>query len=284
MDEYKDIQFDFILYLKAIQPRLINIDKQLIQALEKTLNANTFNKTAAKEITSAINSYKSSLHNIIATSSTRAIDKATDYKQAQYKPFLNKIKDSVPGIDIVKIIPSFGGGMDKDLLNKVWNKAYPDGLNVDDRINRLGLIQQNKIETILKKGITDGESAVNISKELQMSLQMERKAALRLAVNTTNTAYQTAQAELSIQAEFVMGIRIVRGMYGKISPKCPICREHSGTTSKDYYKSDFGGRDIDLWIMTNSPSYHNHCSCGIIDIIEDADTFTRKAREQFRNK
>jgi hypothetical protein len=89
------------------------------------------------------------------------------------------------------------------------------------------------------------------------------------------------QAEISIQATFVMGIRIVRGMWGKISPNCPICLEHGGTVSKEYYKSYFGGRDVDLWVLANMPPYHSNCSCGIEQITEDAITFIQKARAEY---
>lgn len=238
------------------------------------------------------------IHAMIKNKSVIAIDFAKKIKAADFKPYLAEVQrllvaQKVPLAaakemsSVNRIISEFGGGLDSKILDGVWSKVWPDSLKVDDRIKLLSKKAMKFTEMTVKQGVSEGISAANIAKELRQHFEvegLERKAAFRLAAHTTNMCYQTAQAEISIQANFVMGVRILRGVYGPASDHCDICEEHAGPADgagKEYYKDDFGGRNADLWIMTNAPAYHVNCNCGVENIYESAIDFVRKAREEY---
>ncbi|MDT8901159.1 hypothetical protein [Anaeroselena agilis] len=222
------------------------------------------------------------------------MDFAKKAKAAEYAPYLASMQRllSARGLpaatisemtNLQRLVPMFGGGLDQKIIDGVWNKVWPDALTVDDRIRLLSQRALKFSEATIKQGIREGKSAWNIMQELRGHFEvegLERKAAFRLTAHTTNMVYHTAQAEISIQANFVMGIRIVRGMYGDADPTCDICDEHGGQDFKEYYKDDFGGRSYDLYVMANAPAYHVNCNCGVEDITEDAATFIQRAREE----
>lgn len=233
------------------------------------------------------------IHEIIRKNSVIAIDFAKKVKAADFMPFLAEVQrlsnaqKLTPAVvkeitSLNKISPVFGGGLDKDILNAVWNKVWPDALKVDDRVNVLSQKMMQYVETTVKQGISEGKSSYNIYKDLKQHLLVEgkeRQALYRLAVHTTNSCYQQAQAEISVQANFVMGIRVVRGYYGPADLNCDICDEHGGQDYKEYYKNSFGGRDTDMYVMTNMPGYHPNCNCGVETIYETALQFVNNARK-----
>ena len=239
------------------------------------------------------------IHDIIKKNSVIAIDFAKKVKAADFLPFLAEVQrlsnaqKVAPAIvkeitSLNKISTVFGGGLDKDILNAVWNKVWPDALKVDDRVNVLSQKMMQYVETTVKQGISEGKSSYNIYKDLKQHILVEgkeRQALYRLAVHTTNSCYQQAQAEISIQANFVMGIRITRAVDG--SETCDICAEHGGEVGgdgKEYFKDDFGGRSYDLYVMANTPSFHPFCKCEVEDIVEDAATFVSNALKEYKNK
>lgn len=182
------------------------------------------------------------------------------------------------------ITAEWGGGLEERVLNLIWNKVWDDGKTLNDRIYRIGASTAQKTEQVVKAGIKEGLSSRDIAKKLNKELGLEKKAAFRLAVHSTNTAYNEATAEISMQMPFIMGVRIIRGMYGNASDNCHICEEHGGPadgSGKEYRKSDFGGRDIDMWIMTNSPEYHPNCNCGVEYIEMSASEFVKYARLKY---
>lgn len=236
------------------------------------------------------------IRSMIKSNAVIAIDFAKKVKAADLKPFLAQVQrllvaQKVPAwvakeaMRLDRISPVFGGGMDDYILDKIWNKVWPDSLNVDDRIKLLSKKVMKFTEMAVKQGVSEGKSAANIAKELKQHFEvegLERKAAFRLAAHTTNMCYQTAQAEISIGAKFVMGMRIMRGVYGNASDNCDICAEHGGEVGgdgKEYFKDEFGGRDADLFVMAEMPAYHSNCNCGIETIYEDAAQFVENARK-----
>lgn len=240
------------------------------------------------------------VHEMIKSKSVIAIDFAKKVKAADFKPYLAEaqrllIARKVPAyiakeaLSLNRISPVFGGGLDNKILDSVWNKVWPDALKVDDRIKLLSKKAMKFAEMTVKQGVSEGKSAANIAKELRQHFEvegLERKAAFRLAAHTTNMCYQEAQAEISIGAKFVMGIRIMRGVYGPASDNCDICEEHAGAPGgdgKEYYKDDFGGKDADLFVMAEMPGYHSNCNCGIETIYEDAAQFVENARNGANN-
>lgn len=238
-------------------------------------------------------------HDIIKDNSILAIYFAKKVKAADFRPFLAEVQrlstaqKLAPAVikeitSLARVSPVFGGGLDSKILDAVWNKAWPDTLNVDDRIKLLSKKAMQFTENTVKQGISEGKSAYNIMKELRSHFEtegLEKRAAFRLASHTTNMCYQQAQAEISIQANFVMGIRITRADDG--SETCDICAEHGGEVGgdgKEYFKDDFGGRSYDLYVMANTPSFHPFCKCEVEDIVEDAPTFIANALRDYKNK
>ena len=254
---------------------------------------------SVKDIGVLVNDLQGRYKKILKDNAVIAIDFAKKVKAADFLPFLVEVQrlsnaqKVAPAVvkeitSLNKISPVFGGGLDKDILNAVWNKVWPDALKVDDRVNVLSKKMMQYVETTVKQGISEGKSSYNIYKDLKQHLLVEgkeRQALYRLAVHTTNSCYQQAQAEISIQANFVMGIRITRAVDG--SETCDICAEHGGEVGgdgKEYFKDDFGGRSYDLYVMANTPSFHPFCKCEVEDIVEDASTFVKNALKEYKNK
>lgn len=277
--------------LKSLDAESRLIMSSHVDKLAQMIDNDEFSVNALRKISDELHK---EIRNMIKSKSVIAIDFAKKIKAADFKPFMAEVQrlflaQNLPAAaakeitDLTRIVPLYGGGLDQKILDEVWNKEWPDSLNVDDRIKRLSKKAQGFAEKTIKQGISEGKSSNDMARVLRQHFEvegLERKAALRLAAHTTNMCYQATQAEISIQAKFVMGIRIKRGVYGRIDESCRICMEHGGLDHKDYFKSDFGGRDVDMWIMTNAPAYHNHCHCGVETIYEDAVDFVRKARAE----
>jgi hypothetical protein len=290
-EEILQARAEYIAFLKLLDDKSKAIMINFLSVVENDVLQNSSAKVDMIALNKAIKTLRTQYTELIKTSTDNSFEYGVKIKEIEFDNYLSKIEKVLAGQKITdvekKAITSeikvqFGGGLEAKVIDSVWNKVWPDALNVNDRIARLSLKVKQFTEQTIKQGIILGDSAANIAKKLRDHFGiegLERKAAFRLAAHTTNMVYQATQAEISIQAKFVMGIRIVRGMWGNISPNCPICLEHGGTVSKEYYKSYFGGRDIDLWVLANMPPYHSNCSCGIEQITEDTTTFIRKARE-----
>ncbi|OAM93694.1 hypothetical protein SAMN04515679_1797 [Pelosinus fermentans] len=269
---------------------------QFLATVDKILLDGDFTTSKMLDLNKAILTLKNDYTKLIREGTVKATESAKKLKGVEFKAYKAEVQRLLSAQEVAaaeqvfilgKITAEFGGGLDAKVIDSVWNKVWPDALNVDDRIKRLSAKVKEFTERTIKQGISEGNSAANISRILREHFViegLEGKAAFRLAAHTTNMVYQATQAEISIQATFVMGIRIVRGMFGKISPKCPICYEHGGDSYKEYFKSYFGGRDIDLWVLANMPPYHSNCSCGIEQITEDAITFIQRARTEYALK
>lgn len=291
-----DSRAEYLALLRFLDEETRAIMVIFLSTVENSLLQDDLKNFDRTILDKAIKTLRTQYTELIKTSTENAVKYGIKIKEIEFKKYLSKVEKvlSSQNISIVEkkaitgeIKVQFGGGLEAKVIDSVWNKVWPDALNVDDRIARLSAKVKQFTEQTIKQGITTGDSAVNMAKKLRDHFEiegLERKAAFRLASHTTNMVYQATQAEISIQAKFVMGIRIVRGMWGNISANCPICLEHGGIVSKEYYKTYFGGRDIDLWVLANMPPYHNHCSCGVEQIVEDAVTFIKRAQEEYANK
>lgn len=273
--------------------------KALLNYLDKVEANNTngnFNLSQTVNIKKATRELEAELNDLLRENSVYAIDLAKKEKAADFAPYLAQVQRLLctQGMTVQaakeltslsKLVPVFGGGLDNQILNGVWHKVWPDALSVDDRIRRLSSKTMDFTERTVKQGVSEGKSAANIMKELRQHFEvegLERKAAFRLAAHTTNMCYEAAQAEISLGANFVMGIRITRAVDG--SETCDICAEHAGEVGgpgKEYFKDDFGGRSYDLYVMTNAPGYHPFCKCEVEDILEDAVTLAKRAIEEY---
>ena len=224
----------------------------------------------------------------IEGSAQQSVDLARALKEAEYAPILTAAKKLLSRsgattaeikalTDLPKVSAMFGGGLDAEIIDKVWSKAWKDAMTVDDRIKRLSAKATEYTERIVKQGISEGTSAKDMMYMLGQHFVdegVEIKAAFRLAAHTTNMTYESANAAISMDVNFVMGIRIVRGMYGPASATCDICFEHGGDDFKEYMKEN----GDDLAILADQPPYHANCNCGTEDIMETAEEFVARAR------
>jgi hypothetical protein len=277
--------------LKSLDGEARQILSAFLAKIEALINAGGFSVNDLHKLSDELHQQ---VHDMIKTKSVIAIDFAKKVKAADFTPYLAQVQRLLVARNVAKPIIEeatslnrislvFGGGLDDKILEAVWNKVWPDALNVDDRIKLLSKKAIKFTEMTVKQGISEGRSAADISKDLRQHFEVEgveRKAAFRLAAHTTNMCYQEAQAEISVSANFVMGIRINRGVYGPASENCDICEEHGGPADgdgKEYRKSDFGGDDVDMYVMANMPGYHPNCNCRVETIYEDAATFVKNA-------
>ena len=272
---------------KALQSYVRTLDRDIQNELQRYIKQAILAGSSIGEIRKASKELAKSLRAIYRESAKVAIETGSAGAKTMAIKYAKKV-EAVSGLQKSKVDAmvglDFGGGLEKKVLDAVWNKVWPDSQTVEDRINRLTSSARIKAEQIMRSGIEEGLSAQNIAKEMALKLDIERKAAFRLAAHTTNMAYHEANAEIAMDMSFIMGIRIMRGVLGPASETCDICEEHGGPADgagQEYLKSDFGGRDIDLWAMTNSPPYHPNCNCDLEYIEMDAAEFVQYAREKY---
>lgn len=281
-------------FLQTLDGDTRRILLNFLDKIEESVQAGSFGPNDVLKLRQAIEDLRSDYLDMLRKGMIVGVDSAKKVKAAEFAPFVAGIQrlllaQGVPiaatskMMELQHLVPVFGGGLDKKIINSVWNKVWPDALNVDDRVKLLSERCRVYTENTIKQGISEGKSAYNIMRDLRNHFEvegLERKAAFRLAAHTTNMTYQAAQAEISVQAKFVMGIRILRGVFGTASEQCDICEEHGGPADgpgKEYYKSDFGGNDADIYVLANMPGYHPNCNCGIETIYEDARQFLKNA-------
>ena len=224
----------------------------------------------------------------IAGATQQSLELAKESKASEYAPILSGARRILKSsgasaaeiervTSLVRVSAYFGGGLDEQVIGKVWNKVWPDALNVDQRIQRLSMKATDYAEKVIRQGIAEGKSAVDMMNQIDahfVAEGIEARAAFRLAAHTTNMTYEAARAAISMDVNFVMGIRIVRGMFGPASDTCEICYEHGGDDFKEYYKAN----GDDLAILADQPPYHSNCNCGTEDITETAEQFVQMAR------
>ena len=268
------------------------LDEYITKVLELyDSGGGSFSVNTAARLMSATKRLEEKVKGTVEDGTVIAVDFAKKDRAAEFRPYLDEARrlllargltraQAEAATTLSNIVPLYGGGLDRKVIDAVWYKVWPDRLNVDDRIRKLGLKTQMEVQRVMKEGIAEGMSARRMALELEEFIAGGQKAAFRLAAHTINMTYQTAQAEISIGAKFVMGVRIVRGMYGNASETCEICEEHGGPADgegKEYFKDDFGGADIDMFVMANAPAYHSYCNCGIETIYEPAEQFVKNA-------
>jgi len=288
----KKVQAKYMKFVQSINPELKNAVSSYLDRIDANIALDSFTKTDHKTILEAVSELQDKFTSLMQDGTDISLQSAKDYKQASFAPYLTEVKQELTKLELpislaedTQLNLVFGGGMDSKIIDSVWDKVWPDSLTVDDRITKWGKAFLNNTESIIKTGITEGKSAANIAKDLRTHIEdveIERKAGLRLAAYTTNSVYQTAQAEISIAAKFVMGTLIERDDDG--SDNCMICADHAGDVGGpgiEYTKEDFGGRDSDMYIMTNGPAYHPNCMCTVSDVFESAEEFVDKAREEY---
>lgn len=289
-DDAKKARSEYNKLLKSLDAQARQALKEHLDLIGQMIDGGGI---SVKDIGVLVNDLQGRYKKILRDNSVIAIDFAKKVKAADFKPYMDEVKrllltqkfsaEAIKQItDLNNVSAVFGGGLDKEIVNSVWNKVWPDALKLDDRVNVLSNKMMQYVEMTVKQGISEGKSSYNIFKELKQHLLVEGKesrAFYRLAVHTTNMCYQKAQAEISVQANFVMGIRVVRGYYGPADLNCDICDEHGGQDYKEYFKNDFGGRDTDMYVMTNMPGYHPNCNCGVETIYETALQFVNNARK-----
>ena len=270
-DINRKIVANFAAYLKRIDSRLSmkNVDASVLLREERNL--------LSQDLTRAISG-----------STKEALKLAKESKAVEYAPILSGARRILKSsgassaeiervTSLVRVSAYFGGGLDEQIIGKVWNKVWPDALNVDQRIRRLSVKATDYAEKMIRQGIAEGKSAVDMMNLIDahfVAEGIEAKAAFRLAAHTTNMTYEAARAAISMDVNFVMGIRIVRGMFGPASDTCEICYEHGGDDFKEYYKAN----GDDLAILADQPPYHSNCNCGTEDIMETAEQFVQMAR------
>jgi hypothetical protein len=270
---------------KAILNAMIARENSEIQKeLTAFVDALILSGASKVEIQKQVRVLSSKLNNILKRSISGSTDAGLSYMTKIGTDYIKGVK-AATGQKMPyekQMILEWGKGLDEKVLNAVWDKVWPDGNSLPDRTMRISQSAGRTAEDILRKGTSEGTSARDLSKLLHDALGIEKKAAFRLAAHTTNTAYHEANAEISMTMPFVMGIRIMRADDG--SEDCDICSEHGGDVGgdgKEYRKSDFGGRDIDLWTMTNTPQYHPSCKCEVEYIEMDAFDFVQYAVEKY---
>ncbi len=224
----------------------------------------------AYHITIATNTLKSGIMALIEQGMDNGMDVAEQLAELQFlsstlAPTLSPLM--TPSLEITRSLVPTLTSMDKEkIIYSIFMKSWADGLVVADRITLL----TNKMKRIAKNIILQSQIANLSANETASKLEShfvdggtEQRAMLRLATHTINMVKESAMATIAKKSDSVIGIRIVRGMYGRMSEKCPICFEHGGLDYKEYFKSEYGGNDDDLMTMVEQPPFHSRCSCGL---------------------
>lgn len=207
-------------------------------------------------IATATNTLKSGITALIQQGMANGIDVAEQLAEMQF------LKSTLTPTSSPLIVPTLTS-IDKEKISySILLKSWADSLVVNDRITLL----TNKMKRIAENIILQSQIANLSAKETADKLEshfvgggMEQRAMLRLATHTVNMVKESAMATIAKKSDSVIGIRIVRGMYGRMSEKCPICYEHGNIDYKEYFKSN----GDDLMVMADQLPYHVHCNCGV---------------------
>lgn len=286
-------------FLKTIQPKTRELMREYLDKVEKSVGAGEITlaqmPAIKKEIATAAKEFNKGMKEVTKQYAFDGVKQARKAKEVQYLPYLDKARKELSKgvgkkvadeiLETPRIKTVFGGGLDKKITDKVWDRVWPDKLNVDDRINRLSKRLYDKAEQIIRQGVIEGTSAVKLGKQIEEATGVEGRMATRLAATTIGQTYNAAQAEISIQTVFVEGILIERAIDG--DENCEICDFHAGSvggSGKEFYKEDFGGQTYDVYVMANAPIYHNNCKCMCSDITIPIEKFITDAREEYANE
>ena len=186
-----------------------------------------------------------------------------------------------------KMLVEFGGGPGRDKVNAVWGKIWNDVLQIDERFKNINSDDLLNIEQHIKQGITEGRASQKMATELRPifeSVGLKRKDALTLAATATNLVYMENQKHINIGANFVMGVQFKRDQHEKCGPDCWQCSRYAGKKQKSYRKNNLKGLSLEQFIKNFGPPYHDGCTCTVEEIIEDATTFVKNAREEYEKK
>lgn len=165
-------------------------------------------------------------------------------------------------------------------VKPVWTPLHmrkdENGNTLSDRIWRVDLETQKKIDSIMIQAFADGNGALTVARKLEgvlvPSITAKRTSkpygvdvsynAMRLA--RTEIAFAFNQAAItSAQANpFVDMVDIARSPNG--DPSCPICPEHAtididGSRLREPYPAD----------QADEAPFHPHCMCSVLPVVGD---------------
>jgi len=251
MDE-EQLQSEYTAQLQQLDTKTKLLILAYLLYIRKHAIKSEFVTSQSHSIAIATKTLKDGITALISQGMDNSINVAERLAKMQFNT--NLLSPTLTSIDKEKIIYS--------ILLKSWS----DGLVVADRIalltNKMKRIAENIILQSQIAGLSASETASKLEEHF-VSGGMEQRAMLRLTTHTINMVKELTMATIAKKSDDVIGIRIVRGMYGNMSEKCPICFEHGSLTYKEYFKSGYGGSDDDLMVMVSQPPFHSRCACGV---------------------
>lgn len=215
------------------------------------------NKQVKKEVDNVLAKYRKIILSSITNSTTGAWKLSDSHNDEFVRSFTN-------GIDVPeKLNTNLFSRNDAAL--KAFHKRAVNGIKISDRVWNLTNQTQDQLETFIGEGLSEGRSAIELTKDLKRYLKEPEKRfrrlknpdtgklilsnpasnynpgrgvyrssyknALRLARNEINIAYRTADHERRKNLPFVMGVKV---NLSPTHPKYDICDELQGEYPKNF--------------------------------------------------
>ncbi len=141
---------------------------------------------------------------------------------------------------------------DQELIRQILQNEDIQGLGFDERLARYTADMQRDIVDILSKGIADGRSIPEMTRDLRTPLQISRYRAERLARTETMHVSNTAALKTyGSMGDVVSGIQYDATLDIRA---CSVCAAYDG--QKFYYAPKAGEKGIE-----DAPKLPIHCNC-----------------------
>jgi len=288
-EELQQINTDYDRQLQSLDTKTKTIIIYFLLYVSKNVLQGDFNAAKYKLLNTAISTLNASFLALIQENiqlATKVSQQLIDVQLQSFKTEVERLLNAKKAEKTVKIailssiLVKLAESEKQRAIDSIMNKKWPDELKVIDRIELLGKkIKQITENTIIQGKITglSPDDLINQLRSRFIDGGIEQRAALRLAVHTTNMVKEKTFAELAKKSNAIIGIHIMRGAGGSV--KCQICPEHAGEVGGSgiiYLKEDG-----DLDIMAEMPPYHGRCLCYEVLIFKDVETFIEDEEQKF---
>ena len=269
-----------------LEKRIEWMTKQYGKKLAKTVQSHTtglgtidtrYTTLIESEIDKAVLTYQKELTTLLDTNILVAAKTTGEGRRLATKLlvsfFADEVKNSIEKELLNRQI--YGTGLAKNVRNKVFSMRFADGKKLSERIWDFTKISRENLHGIVNAGISQGRSAVEISKSIDKYLGVTGKAyttaikpsitgrgtvkynALRMARSEINIAYHIAHQEGAVKSPLVVGVRWnLSGSH----PKYDICDE---LATQDLY-----GLGKGVYPPKHMPEYpHPNCFCHKTDVL-----------------
>jgi hypothetical protein len=195
-----------------------------------------------------------------------AISAITDTFESRYREAIDPLLQAAG--DNASLGGAFGGAS-FDAVQAAYERNYPDGLNLSDRIWQLGQEAKLSLTDALVDALANGDSVDDLAKTMMETLSSPgvdnlRYKAQRIARTEINRSYREGQIKRVTDEEgnLIDGVRAIGWRLSSSHPKPDIC---------DWYASHDSGLGPGNYLPADVPSSHPQCTCVTVALLDGMD-------------